>query len=77
MIIKNGVFIKRFRFVFTEECMLSEIASVSMGHGFVKNEGWLHLDIRNKFGKIIYINASAYSNKTIECICHKIGIQKI
>lgn len=73
IIIKDGVLTKRYRFVCTEKIMLSEITSVSMGHALIKNEGNLHLDIRGKSNQIIYINASAYPQKTLKLICKKIG----
>ena len=74
IIIKDGVLTKRYRFVYTEKIMLSEITSVSMGHALIKNEGNLHLDIRGNSNQIIYINANAYPQKTLKLICKKIGL---
>ena len=73
IIIKDGVLTKRYRFVYTEKIMLSEITRVSMGYALIKNEGNLHLDIRGNSNQIIYINASAYPQKTLKLICKKIG----
>lgn len=73
IIIKDGVLTKRYRFVYTEKFMLSEITRVSMGYALIKNEGNLHLDIRGNSNQIIYINASAYPQKTLKLICKKIG----
>lgn len=73
IIIKDGVLTKRYRFVYTEKIMLCEITRVSMGYALIKNEGNLHLDIRGKSNQIIYINASAYPQKTLKLICKKIG----